>query len=132
MASDVIPDDRRDILDKKGFAHLASLGPDGEPQSHPVWYQFDGDNLLISTTTDRQKYENIQRDRRVSASITDPDDPYRYLELRGEVVAIDEDPDKSFIDELASKYLGADEYPYKQGDSTRVKIAIRPQHAATQ
>ncbi|WP_369028639.1 pyridoxamine 5'-phosphate oxidase family protein, partial [Nocardia farcinica] len=59
-----ISDSHLEILGKKGFAHLASLGPDGEPQSHPVWFDFDAAHgrLLVSTGTDRQKYRNIQRD----------------------------------------------------------------------
>lgn len=133
MPTDVIPDSHRDLLDKKGFAHLASIGPDGEPQSHPVWYAWDEDagHLLISTTKDRQKYRNVQGDKRVAASITDPDNPYRYLELRGEVAAIEEDPDKSFIDVLAKKYLDADEYPDKQEGAERVIIRLAPGSTAT-
>ena len=131
MPADVIPESHRDLLDKKGFAHLASIGPDGEPQSHPVWYDVNGGRLLISTTKSRQKYRNITRDPRVSASITDPDDPYRYLEIRGRVVSIDEDPEKKFIDALAQKYMGEDEYPNKQPDAERVTIAIDPEHCAT-
>jgi PPOX class probable F420-dependent enzyme len=120
-----------DILDKKGFAHLASLGPDGEPQSHPVWFDFDADHgqLLISTGTDRQKYRNLQRDPRVSVSILDPDDPYRYLEVRGRVVKIEPDPEKAFLDRLARKYLDLDTYPYEQRRNVeRVILHIQPDH----
>lgn len=131
MPADVIPDSHRDLLDKKGFAHLATLGPDGEPQSHPVWYAFQDDRLVVSTTKDRQKYRNVTRDPRVSVSITDPDNPYRYLEIRGRVEDIEDDPDKAFIDELAQKYLDKDEYPDKQPDLERVNIAIEPEHCAT-
>lgn len=124
-----IPDSYTDLLDKKGFAHLSSLGPDGEPQSHPVWYDFAGGQLLVSTGTDRQKYRNIQRDPRVSVSILDPDDPYRYLEVRGRVVEIEPDPEKAFLDRLARKYLGQDTYPYEERRSAeRVIIHIQPDH----
>ncbi|QIS11546.1 PPOX class F420-dependent oxidoreductase [Nocardia arthritidis] len=120
-----------DILYKKGFAHLASLGPDGEPQSHPVWFDFDAAHgrLLVSTGTDRQKYRNIQRDPRVSVSILDPDDPYRYLEVRGRVVKIEPDPEKAFLDQLARKYLDLDTYPYEQRRNVeRVILHIQPAH----
>lgn len=120
-----------DILGKKGFAHLASLGPGGEPQSHPVWFDLDADHgrLLVSTGTDRQKYRNILRDPRVSVSILDPDDPYRYLEVRGRVVEIEPDPEKAFLDQLAGKYLGLDTYPYEQRRNVdRVILHIQPDH----
>lgn len=124
-----IPDSYADLLAKKGFAHLSSLGPDGEPQSHPVWYDFADGQLLFSTGTDRQKYRNIARDPRVSVSILDPDDPYRYLEVRGRVVEIEPDPEKAFLDRLARKYLGQDTYPYEERRSAeRVIIHIQPDH----
>lgn len=131
MSTDVIPQSHRDLLDAPGFAHLASLGPDGAPQSHPVWYEFEDGQLLISTTKDRQKYRNVTRDERVAVSILDPENPYRYLEIRGRVVSIEDDPEKELVDDLAGKYLGADEYPHKQPDAERVIIAIEPEHAAT-
>ncbi|BDT87010.1 PPOX class F420-dependent oxidoreductase [Nocardia cyriacigeorgica] len=126
-----ISDSHLEILGKKGFAHLASLGPDGEPQSHPVWFDFDAAHgrLLVSTGTDRQKYRNIQRDPRVSVSILDPDDPYRYLEVRGRVVEIEPDPGKDFLDQLARKYLDLDTYPYEQRRNVqRVILHIQPDH----
>lgn len=131
MAADVVPRSHLDLLDKPGFAHLASLGPNGEPQSHPVWYDWMDGHLRISTTKDRQKYRNVTRDPRVSASIQDPENPYRYVEVRGRVVGIEDDPEKKFIDYLAGKYLGEEEYPNKQPDAERVIITIDPEHAAT-
>lgn len=131
MPADVIPESHRDILDEPGFAHLASLGPQGEPQSHPVWYDFQDGKLRISTTKQRQKYRNVVRDPRVAATIADPENPYRYLEIRGRVVEIEDDPEKKFIDFLASRYLGEDEYPNKQPDADRVTIWIEPERTAT-
>lgn len=126
---DAIPDTHTDILGKKSFAHLSSLGPDGAPQSHPVWFDAADGQLLVSTGTDRQKYRNIRRDPRVSVSILDPDDPYRYLEVRGRVVEIEPDPDKAFLDRLARKYLDQDTYPYEERRGVeRVVLHIRPDH----
>ncbi|WP_194819944.1 PPOX class F420-dependent oxidoreductase [Nocardia sp. XZ_19_385] len=128
-SSATIPDSHVGILAKKGFAHLASLGPDGEPQSHPVWFDFTDGQLLVSTGTDRQKYRNIQKDSRVSVSILDPDDPYRYVEVRGRVVEVEPDPEKAFLDRLARKYLDLDTYPYEQRrDVERVILHIQPDH----
>ena len=125
-----IPENRRDILEKKGLAQIATIGPKGGPQLSPVWYGWDGTHLKFSTTKARQKYKNLVRNPRVSASILDPDDPYRYLEIRG-VAEIEDDPDKAFIDEMARKYLGKD-YPWDQPDEERVVVKIRPRHATTQ
>ena len=74
-----IPESRRDILEKKGFAHIATIGPNGVPQSSPVWYGWDGTQLKFSTTKARQKYKNLVRNPRVSASILDPDDPTKSI-----------------------------------------------------
>lgn len=120
-----IPDSHRDILQREGFAHLASIGPDGEPQSHPVWYEFDGANLRISTTEGRQKLENIRRDGRVAMTIQDPSDPYRYIEVRGRVNTIEPDSRNEFIDSLAARYLDQ-EYPWHQPGDRRVIISIKP------
>jgi PPOX class probable F420-dependent enzyme len=125
-----IPESHRDILEKKGFAHIATTGPKGEPQSSPVWYGWDGTHLKFSNTKARQKYKNLLRNPRVSASITDPDNPYRYVEIRG-VAEIEDDPDKAFIDEMSHKYMGKD-YPWNQPGDERVIVKIRPEHATTQ
>jgi PPOX class probable F420-dependent enzyme len=84
------------------------------------------------TGTDRQKYRNIQRDPRVSVSILDPDDPYRYLEVRGRVVKIEPDLEKAFLNQLARKYLDLDAYPYEQRRNVeRVIPRIQPDHVVT-
>ena len=120
----------RDILEKKGFAHIATIGPNGEPQSTPVWYGWDGTDLKFSTTKARQKYRNLVRNPQASASILDPDDPYRYLEIRG-AAEIEDDPDKTFIDEMSRKYMGRD-FPGNQPGDERVVVKIRPEHVTTE
>ncbi|MHA6804769.1 PPOX class F420-dependent oxidoreductase [Salinifilum ghardaiensis] len=123
-----IPSSHADLLDKPGFVHVATLGPGGEPQSTPVWYDTDGEFIKISQTTGRQKYRNLQRDPRVALSVTDPDNPYRYLEIRGRVERFEDDSDNAFINSLARKYLGQEEYPYHQPGDERVTLYILPQH----
>jgi PPOX class probable F420-dependent enzyme len=85
-----IPESHRDILEKKGYAHVATLGPHGEPESNPVWYGWDGEALKFSNTKGRQKYRNLRRNPHIAVSITDPDNPYRYLEIRG-IAEIEDD-----------------------------------------
>ena len=123
-----IPDAYTDILEKRSFWHVATIGPDGEPQSTPVWADWDGTHVRFSQTRGRQKYENLQRNPEIALSATDPDDPYRYLEIRGRVVGIDADADNAFIDSMAKKYMGQDTYPYHQPGDERVVVLVEPQH----
>jgi PPOX class probable F420-dependent enzyme len=129
----MIPDSHADLLawDTKAFAHAATLGPDGEPQNNPVWFDWDGEVIMTSQTVQRQKYLNLQRDGRVALSIMDPADPYRYLEIRGEVERFDPDPELALIDRLADKYLGEEKYPWGKPGDERVIVRIRPVHTTT-
>ncbi len=124
----VIPQGYEDLLESAALVHVAMIGPHGEPQNNPVWFGWDGEHVVFSQTKSRQKYRNLQRDRRVAFSIVDPDNPYRYLEIRGEMVRVEEDPDLDFINSMAKKYLGLDKYPYHQPGDERVVIFVRPEH----
>ena len=122
-----IPESHRDILEKKSLAHLATLMPDGSPQVTPVWCDFDGTHVRINSAKGRRKDLNIRREPRVSLSLCDPDNPYRYLEIRGEVVDISEVGADAHIDQLAHKYLGVDEYPNRRAEEVRVIYKIAPE-----
>lgn len=126
-----IPESHRDLLGSKALAHVATIGPKGEPQCNPVWFDWDGEYLKFSQTTKRQKYRNVRRDPRVAISIVDPENPYRYLEIRGVVEKIEDDPDYGFINAMAKKYLGVDEYPYHQPGDERVIVYVRPEHTTS-
>ncbi|MBA3387895.1 MAG: PPOX class F420-dependent oxidoreductase [Rubrobacter sp.] len=123
-----IPEGYKDLLGSTALVHVATLGPDNEPQNTPVWFDWDGEYLKFSQTKTRQKYRNIHRDPRIALSMVDPENPYRYLEIRGEVVRIEEDPDIEFINSMAKKYLGMDQYPYHQPGDERVVVFVKPQH----
>ncbi len=124
----VIPEGYTDLLGTTALIHVATLGPNGEPQSTPVWFDWDGEHVKFSQTKTRQKYRNVQRDPRIALSLVDPEDPYRYLEIRGEVTKIEDDPDLDFINAMAKKYLGMDEYPYHQPGDERVVVYVEPHH----
>lgn len=126
----VVPEDLADILTKPAFAHVATLGPAGEPQSSPVWIDWDGEFLKFSQTTTRQKYRNVQRDPRIALSVIDPDNPYRYLEVRGRVDRVEDDPDKAFINAMAKKYIDEDVYPWSQPGEQRLVVYVRPEHTS--
>jgi PPOX class probable F420-dependent enzyme len=130
IMSETIAPQYLDLFQKRAFAHLATLMPDGRPQVTPVWCDFDGTYVRINSAKGRVKDRNMRRDPRVTLSIQDPDNPYRYLEVRGRVVEITEDGADAHIDSLAKKYLGVDTYPYRQPGETRVIYKIRPGHAS--
>lgn len=126
-----IPDGIKDILNKPGYAHLATLMKDGSPQVTPVWYDFDGTHIRINTAKGRLKDKNMRRDKQVALSIQDPDNPYRYLAIRGDVDEITENGADAHIDSLAKKYLGKDRYPFRATGEVRVIYKIRPEKVST-
>jgi PPOX class probable F420-dependent enzyme len=126
----VIPENFHDILASTTVAHVATLGPHGEPQSTPVWFIWDGQQLKLSLTTTRQKYRNLRRDPRVAVSLVDSRTLNRSLEIRG-VARLEEDQDLSFADTLAKKYLGLDKFPWRQPGEKRIVVIVEPQHVTT-
>jgi PPOX class probable F420-dependent enzyme len=131
MAQTGIPETHLDLFKKKAFAHLATLMPDGKPQSTPVWVDYDGKYVVINTAEGRQKDKNLQRDGRVALSITDPDNPYRYLEVRGRVAERTVAGADQHIDAMAKKYLGKDKYPYRQPGEVRVIYKVAPERTTS-
>ena len=126
--SQAIPEKYKDLFQKRAFASLGTLMPDGLPQVTPVWCDFDGEHVIFNSARGRQKDRNVRRDPRVSLAIIDPENPYRYLEIRGRVVEITEEGADESIDKLAKKYLGVDKYPYGQAGEVRVLYKIKPEH----
>jgi PPOX class probable F420-dependent enzyme len=124
-----IPEKYQDLFQKKAFANLATLMPDGKPQVTPVWCDFDGKHVLVNSAKGRVKDRNMRRDPRVSMALIDPDNPYRYLQLQGRVVEITENGADQHIDRLAKKYLGLDKYPNRQPGEVRVIYKIEADRA---
>ena len=123
-----IPDKYQDLLTgKKAFAALATLMPDGTPQVTPVWFDFDGKNLLFNSARGRQKDKNVRKDSRVTLTILDPENPYRYVEVRGRVTDITQDGADEHINKMAKKYLDKDVYPFRQPGEVRVLYTVRPE-----
>jgi PPOX class probable F420-dependent enzyme len=128
--SDVIPEKYLDLFQKRAFANLATLMPDGTPQVTPVWVDFDGTHILVNSARGRQKDKNMERNPTVALSILDPDNPYRYLEVRGRVDEITQEGAEEHIDKMAKKYIGEDRYPWRQPGEARVLYKIRPQRTS--
>jgi PPOX class probable F420-dependent enzyme len=129
--SQSIPDKYRDLFSKRAFASLGTLMPDGSPQVTPVWVDLEGDLVVVNTARGRQKDKNMRRDPRVALALIDPENPYRYIEIRGRVAEITEEGADGHIDKMAKKYLGADKYPYRQPGEQRVMFKIRPERTST-
>jgi PPOX class probable F420-dependent enzyme len=122
-----IPPTHRDLFDKKAFAHLATVGADGTPQVTPVWIDFDGRHVRFNTARGRVKTRNFERNPRVALSIQDPENPYRYVQVRGRVVEVTEQGADAHIDALAKKYLGQDRYPHRRPGEVRVTVKVAPE-----
>jgi PPOX class probable F420-dependent enzyme len=117
-----------DILESPALAHVATVGPKGEPQVNPVWFGWDGEYLRFSQTTSRQKVRNVEDEKRVALSIVDEQNPYRYIEIRGDVVDIEDDANLDFINAMARKYLKVEKYPWHRQDDHRIVLVIQPRH----
>jgi PPOX class probable F420-dependent enzyme len=126
-----IPEQFKDLFGKVAFAHLATLTPDGSPHVTPVWVDYDGAYVRVNSAKERVKDKNMRRNKRVALSIQDPDNPYRYLAIRGEVVEITENGADAHIDALAKKYLGKERYPFRNPAEVRVIYKIRPDKVST-
>jgi PPOX class probable F420-dependent enzyme len=127
MANTNIPEKFMPVLtDKKAFAHLATLMPDGSPQVTPVWFFYRDGKFVVNTARGRVKDKNMSTNASVALSITDPDNPYAHIAVRGKIVKVTEEGADANIDALAKKYLGQDKYPFRSPGEVRVIYEIEP------
>ena len=126
MAAASIPENYMALFSKPVFGFLTTLMPDGSPQTQPVWVDYDNGKVVVNSALGRQKDKNMRRDPRVAVTLMDPDNPYRYLEIRGKVAEITQDGAAAHIDKMAKKYLGKDKYPFAQPGEQRVLYKIEP------
>jgi PPOX class probable F420-dependent enzyme len=118
-----LPPSHADLLERPLFAHLATLRPDGSPQSSVMWFEWDGQRVRFSHTTTRQKYRNLLADGRISFHVQDPNNAYRTLEVRGRVESMDPDVDAAFYRSLQRRY--GSEVPVLDAE-VRVVIVVEP------
>ena len=121
-----IPSGYKDLLEKKAFASLATVNADGTPQVTPVWFDWDGSHIRVNTAKGRIKDKNMRSRPTVALAIMDPENPYRYLQIKGRVASVTETGADAHIDSLAKKYLGKDKYPWSQPGEVRVMYEIEP------
>jgi PPOX class probable F420-dependent enzyme len=115
------------LQDKKAFANLATIMPDGAPQVTPVWVDYRDGKVLVNTAKGRVKARNMELGSKVALSIIDPDNAYRYVQVRGVVSKVHSEGADGHIDFLAQKYLGQDKYPWRQPGEERVIYEIDPE-----
>jgi PPOX class probable F420-dependent enzyme len=127
MTMAAIPESYKDLLAKKSFAHVATVGRDGAPQVTPVWVDYDGTHVRFNTARGRVKDKNLQRSPKIALSIQDPDNPYRYIQIRGRVVEITEKGADEHIDALAKKYTGQERYAHRRPGEVRVTVKVLPE-----
>ncbi|HKS46498.1 MAG TPA: PPOX class F420-dependent oxidoreductase [Amycolatopsis sp.] len=124
--TEIIPEELRDLLERPLIADLATVREDGTPQVNPMWFAWDGEFIRFTHTNFRRKFRNIRANPAVAVSIIDPENPYRYLEVRGVVERIDPDPTGAFFVELAKRYdapFGTNAPP---DAADRVIFVVRP------
>jgi PPOX class probable F420-dependent enzyme len=107
------------------FAAFGTIRKDGSPHVSPVWVDYDGQNVVVNTQEGRAKWKHLVRDPRATLQVTNPENPYHYIEVSGTATLTTEGGDEH-IDKLAKKYLGADSYPFRQPGDVRVIVKIAP------
>ncbi|MGW4569130.1 PPOX class F420-dependent oxidoreductase [Streptomyces sp. NPDC004561] len=127
----VIPESHADLLERPLFGHLGTLRPDGTVQVNPVWFRWDGELLWFTTEKRRYKYRNIAENPQATLSVNDPEQPYRYLEVRGTVERIVDDSSTDGFFALADRYGMTFERPIADAPY-RVLLGLRPQHTTCQ
>lgn len=126
-----IPDDFRDLLERPIIASLATVMPNGQPQVHPIWADMVDGQVRINTVAGRQKHRNLVERRHATLLIVDPDNPMRWMEIRGELAETCEKSGIEVIDKLSRDYLNQYPYPWHKEADTRVTCLIRPLRVMT-
>lgn len=118
------PSELVDLLERPLIGYLATQRPDGTLQSNPMWYSFDGTRLRLSHTSTRQKFRNLEFNPSVSLCVADPDNTFRYVEVRGRVSAFDVDSEAKFHRGLRVRY-GMDPAPVPDA-ADRIVVTVIP------
>jgi len=128
MSIENIPETHMDLIsdDVQSYAYLATSMPDGSPQVTPVWFNTDDMHLLINSAKGRVKDRNMRARPNIAVAIHSQDKPYRYIQLRGEVVEITEVDARQHINELSKKYTGNPHYTLNDPDEVRVIYKLLP------
>lgn len=119
-----LPQTHNDLLTRPVLGHLATVNAHARPTVNPVWFLYEDGQVLLSVKPDTGKFRNFRANPAVALSILDPRDTHRYLELRGEVIAVELFTTLDFVNVLAHKYTGADFTAGRNGEE-RYKVSVR-------
>jgi PPOX class probable F420-dependent enzyme len=117
----------RELIEAPNFCFVATLRTDGTPHVVPVWVDADDGHVLLNSARGRAWPRNIERDPRVTLTVSNHDNPYEYTTVRGRVVEVTEEGADAHIDKLAKKYLGQDTYPFRTPDERRIIVKVEPE-----
>lgn len=124
--------DLLDLLNKRSPCFLATIMADGSPQLTETWVDTDGEHVIINTVVGFLKVRNVERDPRVAVAIQDPENPFRFIQVRGTVISMTTDGGAEHIDRLSQKYTGKP-YPWYGGrDQQRIILTIEPEKVSGQ
>ena len=131
MSIKLIPESHSDLLrnEVRAYAYLATIMGDGTPQVTPVWFNTNEDFILINSVKGRVKDRNMRQRSFIAVVIQDPNNPFRYLQVRGRIVEITEQGARQHINILAEKYTGKAEYTLNDPNEVRVIYMLRPEKA---
>ena len=115
------------LLTDRNWGVIATIREDGSPHVTPVWIDYDGTHIRFNTAKGRVKARNLERNPRVALSVQDPDNPYRYVQVKGRVTEMTEKGADAHIDALAKKYTGQDRYAHRQPGEVRVTVKVTPE-----
>jgi PPOX class probable F420-dependent enzyme len=118
----------QELLQDKNFCHVSTLRPDGSVHTTPVWVDVSDGVPHLNTARGRVWLKNLERDPRVTLTVQNISNPYEYVEVRGRVSGLSDEGADADIDALAKKYMGVDEYPFRQPGEQRVIVTVEPEH----
>ncbi len=127
-----LTDAARKMLEGKNFVYLATVNPDGSPQVTPTWVDTDGKLVIINTAVGRVKHRNVKKNPQVALAITEQNNPYNLVIIRGKVVEqVTGRVAEDHIDKMAKKYRGLEKYPNRKSGEQRVLLKIEPSHVVS-
>jgi PPOX class probable F420-dependent enzyme len=121
-----LTDAQRKLLEDKNFAYIAAVDENGAPQVTPVWIEYDGTHVVFNTEEKRAKVKHLSKDPRVAICVSNGQNPYNYIEIRGKVTEITKEGADEMIHRLSHKYLGKD-YPFTKPGDVRVVVKVTPE-----